>query len=73
MMTLFDQETILKNYTASLIKETTEKVEEKGVRNFVESCQELGISMIDIVEKLIAKFGFDEAKSQEEVKKYWKA
>ena len=73
MMTLFDQETIMKNYTASLIKETTEEVEEKGVRNFVESCQELGISMIDIVEKLIAKFDFDEEKSQEEVKKYWKS
>lgn len=64
MMTLFDQETIMKNYTAS--------VREEGVRNFVESCQEFGISMVDIVGKLIAKFGFDEVKSQEKVEKYWR-
>ena len=68
MMTLFDEETIMKNYTASLIRETREE----GVRNFVEACQELGISLLDTVEKLITKYGFDESESQAEVKKYWK-
>ena len=68
MMTLFDEETIMKNYTASLIRETREE----GVRNFVEVCQELGISPLDTVEKLITKYGLDESESQAEVKKYWK-
>lgn len=76
MMTLFDEETIMKNYTASLIRETQEQTRretrEEGVRNFVEACQELGISPLDTVEKLIAKYGFDESESQAEVKKYWK-
>ena len=68
MMTLFDEETIMKNYTASLIKETREE----GVRNFVEACQELGISLLDTVKKLITKYRLGESESQEEVKKYWK-
>lgn len=46
--------------------------EEKGIRSLVETCQEVGLSVSDAVEKLISKFGLTETASLAKVNKYWK-
>ena len=50
MLTLFDEEKIMRNYIRS-------EREEASVRSAIETYQEVGILFDDVVEKLMGRFG----------------
>ncbi len=45
---------------------------EMGIRVFVESCQEFGLSETDTLTRLIAKFEFETDLAEKKMKEYWK-
>ena len=53
-----------------MIRETQEQTRretgEKGIRNYVELCQEVGVSLLDTVKRLITEYGLGEGESQKE-------
>lgn len=68
MLTLFDEEKIMRNYIRS---EREEAAAEAAVQSAVEMCQDFKVSFSDAVQKLIAKFGLSEADAEEAVERYW--
>lgn len=64
MLTIFDEETIMRNHIRS-------EREEAAVQNAVEMCQDFNLSFSDAVQKLVAKFGLSEENAEEAVQKYW--
>ena len=64
MMTIFDEETIMRNHIRS-------QREEAAMQNAVEMCQEFNLSFPDSVQKLVDKFGLSENEAEETVQKYW--
>ncbi len=64
MMTIFDEETIMRNHIRS-------QRAEAAVQSAVEMCQEFNLSFPDSVQKLVDKFGMSENEAEETVQKYW--
>lgn len=69
MLTLFDEEKIMKNHIRS---ERKEAAEQAAIQNTVEIYQELELSFSEIVKKLIAKFRLSEADAENAAAEYWK-
>lgn len=65
MMMLFDDETVMRNHDASLVRATER-------RTFVETYQSLGQSISNTIKAFIAKFQVSEKDAEENVKEYWK-
>ncbi len=64
MMTIFDDETIMRNHIRS-------QRAEAAIQSAVEMCQDCDVTFSDAVKKLAAKFGLSEKDAEEEVQKYW--
>ena len=64
MMTIFDEETIMRNHIRS-------QRAEAAVQSAVEMCQEFNLSFPDSVQKIVDKFGMSENEAEETVQKYW--
>lgn len=45
---------------------------EQGIVAVIETCQELGLSSQDTLEKLMDKFSLSESAADEHMKKYWR-
>lgn len=65
MKLLFDQETIMRNHDASLIRDTSRRV-------FVEAAQRFGQSLNDTLKAFIDEFKVDEETAKKDVEEYWK-
>lgn len=68
MMTIFDEETIMRNHIRS---QRAEAAAEAAVQSAVETYQEFNLSFSDSVQKLVDKFGLSENEAEETVQKYW--
>lgn len=64
MMTIFDDETIMRNHIRS-------QRTEAAIQSAVETYQEFNLSFSDAVRKLTVKFGLSENDAQAAVQKYW--
>ena len=64
MMTIFDDETIMRNHIRS-------QRAEAAIQSAVETYQDCDLSFSDAVQKLSAKFGLSEEDAEETVQKYW--
>lgn len=69
MMTIFDEETIMRNHIRSQRAEAA--AAEAAVQSAVETYQEFNLSFSDSVQKLVDKFGLSENEAEETVQKYW--
>lgn len=65
MLTLFDEEKIMKNHIRS-------EREQAAIQNTIEMCQDFELSFSDAVQKLIAKFRLSEADAESAAAEYWK-
>lgn len=65
--------TIIESESERLVRIGEARGEEKGIRFFVESCQEFNLSISDAVEKLVSKFGLSESASLAKAQQYWKS
>ena len=65
MKLLFDQETIMRNYEANLVRDTSMRV-------FLETAQRFGQSLNDILKAFIDEFKVDEETAKKDVEEYWK-
>lgn len=68
MMTLYDEEKIMRTRENRIRKEE----KEKGIRSLVETCQRMKGSISDAVDNLILSYGLTEEESYLWVQKYWK-
>ena len=79
MMTLYDEEQIMKNHDAALARkiteqvteEVTERVAEQGIASLVKLCKRMNGSIEDAVETVISEYGFTEEKSRDIISRYW--
>ena len=79
MMTLFDQEQIMKNHDASIrreaaekaAKKATKKAAEKAIASLVRMCKKMNGSMSDAVESVVSDYGYSEEDATAIVQKYW--
>ena len=65
MMTLYDEEQIMKAYT----KRVQEQAELQGI---IETCRDFGMAFKDTVEKIASKFHITEEETERKVNQYWK-
>ena len=75
MMTLFDEEQIMKNHDAAIRRQerekATKKANEQAVASLVGMCKKMNGSMLDVIETVVANYGYSEKKAKEIVQKYW--
>ena len=79
MMTLYDEEQIMKNHDAALARkiteqvteEVTERVAEQGIASLVKLCKRMNGSIEDAVETEISEYGFTEEKARDIISRYW--
>ena len=75
MMTLYDEEQIMKNHDAALTREVTEQVTERvveqGIASLVKLCKRMNGSIEDAVETVISEYGFTEEKARDIISRYW--
>ena len=64
MMQLYDREEIMRVHDIGIARDS-------AIRAIVETYQELGMTFIDAVEKVAAKFALSQEKAEKEVKEYW--
>ena len=64
MMQLYDREEIMRIHDIGVARDS-------AIRAIVETYQELGMTFIDAVEKVAAKFALSQEKAEKEVKEYW--
>ena len=67
MMTLFNQEQIMKNHDATLIRNE----QEKAIITLVQTYKELNGTKENAIQKVIVTYHYSEDKSSELVEKYW--
>ena len=65
MMTLFDQETIMRNHDLSLVRNTERRM-------FVETAQQFGQTLADTTKAFISRFHVDKEVAEKDIKEYWK-
>ena len=75
MMTLFDEEQLMKNHDASIYREATEKAtkkaNEKAIASIVRVYKKMNGSMLDAVESVVSDYGYSEEDATAIVQKYW--
>ena len=79
MMTLYDEEQIMKNHDAALARKiteqvterVTERVAEQGIASLVKLCKRMNGSIEDAVETVISEYGFTEEKARDIISRYW--
>ena len=71
MTTLFDEETIRKNHEASIIREAKQEKQQRGIKAVVDAFKQMGGSITDAIENVMANYGYDYDTSDEYVRKYW--
>lgn len=64
--------TIIESESERLVRIGREGGREEGIKSSVELCQEFGLSVSDVVKKLVSKFGLTESESLAKANKYWK-
>ena len=69
--TLYDEEQIMKNHDATLIRETVNKERDKGIKNLVDAYKKMHGSILDAVESVVSGYGYKEKDAEALVKKYW--
>ena len=69
MMTLFDEEQVMRAYVES---EKREAAAEAAVISAIEMCQEIGLPVSETVKKIVGKYKLEEDDAQARVQKYWK-
>ena len=52
-------------------KEVTENQMKKAIEGFVKLCKKTGGSITDVVEQVVADYGFSEEKASAYVEQYW--
>ena len=75
MMTLYDEEQIMKNHDAALTRkiteQVTERVAEQGIASLVKLCKRMKGSIEDAVETVMSEYGFTEEKARDIISRYW--
>ena len=71
MMTLFDEEQLMKNHDASIRSEATEKANEKAIITLVQTYKELNGTKENAIQKVIVTYHYSEDESSKLVEKYW--
>ena len=73
--TLYDEEQIMKNHDATLVRETETRViaeqQDKGIRNLIAMCKKMKGSIADAVESVVSGYDYKEKEAEALVKKYW--
>ena len=64
MMQLYDQEEIMRVHDIGIARDS-------AIRTAVELCQDFGMTFIDAVEKVAAKFSMTKERAEKEVSEYW--
>jgi hypothetical protein len=64
MMTLYDEEQIMKNHDATLVRET-------AISSMVRMCKRMGGTVTEAIQAVVEDCGYSEAMSTELVQKYW--
>ena len=67
MMTLYDEEQIMKNHDAAIRREE----QDKGITSVVSICKRMNGSIVDAVETVVLNYGYTEDEAEKLVKKYW--
>ena len=65
MMTLFDEEQVMRAYVESEKKEA-------AVISAIEMCQEIGLPISETIKKIAGKYKLEENDAKTRVQKYWK-
>ena len=79
MMTLFDEEQLMKNHDANIRREAaeeatkiaTEKANEKAIASLVRMCKRMNGSMLDAIESVVSDYDYSEEDATAIVQKYW--
>ena len=77
MMTLFDEEQVMRAYVESEKKEAAEKAaaeaaKKAAVISAIEMCQEIGLPVSETIKKIAGKYKLEENDAEAWVQKYWK-
>ena len=77
MMTLFDEEQVMRAYLESEKKEAAEKAaaeaaKKAAVISAIEMCQEIGLPVSETIKKIAGKYKLEENDAEAWVQKYWK-
>ena len=64
MMQLYDQEEIMRVHDIGVARDS-------AIRTAVEIFQEVGLSFVDVVEKIATKFSLSKERAESEVSEYW--
>lgn len=67
MMTLFEQEQIMKNHDAALIRNE----QEKAIASIVRVYKKMDGSMLDAIESVVSDYAYSEEDAAAIVQKYW--
>ena len=71
MMTLFDQEQIMKNHDANIRREATEKATEQAILYLVQDMKEDNKPIESIIKKIVVRYNYTEDQSRTIVEKFW--
>ena len=69
MMTLFDEEQVMRAYVESERKEAAKKA---AVISAIEMCQEMGLPVSETIKKVAGKYKLEENEAEAWVQRYWK-
>lgn len=72
IMTLFDEEKIMRTRENRIRREEKEREKEKGIRLLIETCQRMGGTVSETVDNLILAYEVSKEDSRVLVEKYWK-
>ena len=77
MMTLFDEEQVMRAYVESEKKEAAEKAAEEAAKkaaviSAIEMCQEIGLPVSETIKKVAGKYKLEENVAETWVQKYWR-
>lgn len=69
MMTLFDEEQVMRAYVES---ERKEAAEEAAVISAIEMCQEIGLPVSETIKKIAEKYNLEDEDARAWMDRYWK-
>ena len=65
------EERVTKEVTKEVTQNVTEQQIKKAIEGFVKLCKKTGGSITDVVEQVVANYGFSEEIAREKVEQYW--
>ena len=71
MMTLFDEEQIIKNHDAAIRREEREKANEQAIANIVAIYRQVDGSIDTAIQNVMQMYGYSEKDATKIVQKYW--